>query len=182
MPVPEFVAALRARVGHDALWLTTADAVIVDRGRVLLVCHAEHGQWMFPGGHVDPGEHPARAAERETLEETGLTVTASDLVAVTVSPVLSYSNGDAAQHLEMAFACTVVSGQARVNDSESSAVAWFPLDDLPQVSARVRAVIGHAADGTRDVLAGRQCRDARPGRRAAAAPARSRPWPCPARR
>jgi 8-oxo-dGTP pyrophosphatase MutT (NUDIX family) len=152
MPVPEFVAALRAKVGHDALWLTTADAVIIENGRVLLVRHADRQEWMFPGGHVDPGEHPAAAAEREALEEAGVTIVAENLIAVTVSGVLTYANGDKAQHLEMAFASRIISGEAHVSDSESTDVRWFPLSRLPAVSDRVRAVVRHAASGSRELL------------------------------
>lgn len=32
------------------------------------------GKWEFPGGKLEPGESPAQAAVRETLEETGLAV------------------------------------------------------------------------------------------------------------
>ena len=32
------------------------------------------GSWTLPAGFVDAGEDPARAAERECLEETSLTV------------------------------------------------------------------------------------------------------------
>ena len=32
------------------------------------------GSWSTPGGHLDPGEHPADCAVREAAEETGLRV------------------------------------------------------------------------------------------------------------
>ncbi|MBI4944270.1 MAG: NUDIX domain-containing protein [Actinobacteria bacterium] len=38
-------------------------------GRVLLVRHRRAGLWLPPGGHVEPGEHPADAARREVVEE-----------------------------------------------------------------------------------------------------------------
>lgn len=41
------------------------------------------GQWAFPGGHLEYGEEVTDCAERETLEETGLSVKGRDIVAVT---------------------------------------------------------------------------------------------------
>ncbi len=34
-------------------------------GGVLLVAHRNAGLWLPPGGHVEPGEHPADTARRE---------------------------------------------------------------------------------------------------------------------
>jgi 8-oxo-dGTP pyrophosphatase MutT (NUDIX family) len=41
---------------------------------VLLVRHSKLHRWMIPGGHVEQGEEPWMAAEREVFEETGLHV------------------------------------------------------------------------------------------------------------
>lgn len=35
-------------------------------------------EWTLPGGHVDPGEHPVTAVEREVREETDLRVLATN--------------------------------------------------------------------------------------------------------
>jgi 8-oxo-dGTP diphosphatase len=62
----------------------TAFACAVDsEGRVLMVQHERLGvvRWELPGGHVDPGEPVAAAAERETAEETGLAVVATQVIA-----------------------------------------------------------------------------------------------------
>lgn len=40
-------------------------------GRVLLIRH-RGGAWVFPKGHVDPGETPLQAAVREVEEEAGV--------------------------------------------------------------------------------------------------------------
>lgn len=43
-----------------------------DAGRMLMGLRNEEQAWNLPGGHVEPGESPIRAAVRELLEETGL--------------------------------------------------------------------------------------------------------------
>jgi 8-oxo-dGTP pyrophosphatase MutT (NUDIX family) len=50
----------------------TATAFVVRGDATLLHWHKRLGQWMPPGGHVEPDEEPAEAALREVLEETGL--------------------------------------------------------------------------------------------------------------
>ena len=45
--------------------------VVNDEGKVLLIRHA-NGTWVFPKGHVDPGETPLDAALREVVEEAGV--------------------------------------------------------------------------------------------------------------
>lgn len=59
--------------------------VIARQGQLLLVRRAndpEKGKWSVPAGFVDAGEDPARAAEREALEETGLQVRIAGLLDV----------------------------------------------------------------------------------------------------
>jgi 8-oxo-dGTP pyrophosphatase MutT (NUDIX family) len=41
-------------------------------GGVLLAAHRNAGLWLPPGGHVEPGEHPADTAARELTEELGV--------------------------------------------------------------------------------------------------------------
>ncbi len=50
-----------------------AGAIVLYDDRIVLRRTAQ-GEWVFPKGHVEPGETAARAAEREVLEETGLLV------------------------------------------------------------------------------------------------------------
>ena len=49
------------------------------KARVLCVKHPSLERWMFPGGHVEPGEAPHVAALRELEEEVGITGTIVDL-------------------------------------------------------------------------------------------------------
>jgi len=55
-------------------------------GRVLLVKPTYKAGWDIPGGYVEPGESPKRAAEREILEELGLQVRPGRLLVVDWAP------------------------------------------------------------------------------------------------
>ncbi|MEK7079665.1 MAG: NUDIX domain-containing protein [Patescibacteria group bacterium] len=46
--------------------------VIGDGGTVALVQSRNSHMWMFPKGHIDPGESDEDAARREIMEEAGL--------------------------------------------------------------------------------------------------------------
>jgi len=52
----------------------TASAVVVGTRGTVLHLHKRLGRWMQPGGHIDAGESPPRAARREAIEELGLDV------------------------------------------------------------------------------------------------------------
>lgn len=141
MPIPDFVAALRSRVGTDLLWMPGVSGVVVDdAGRVLLGQRADSGQWAVISGILEPGEDPAVGLAREVLEETGVEVVVDALVAVTVTEPMEYPNGDRSQYLDLAFLCRPVppapAAAAHVADDESLAVAWFAPDALPDDVAR----------------------------------------------
>jgi ADP-ribose pyrophosphatase YjhB (NUDIX family) len=132
MPTPQFIVDLRARVGHDALWLPGVTAVVLDdAGRVLLVRRADNDLWTLVTGCLDPGEQPAVGAVREVVEETAVIAVAERVLSVSALPLHVYGNGDQALYLDVAFRCRAVSGTARVNDDESVDVGWFRLDELP---------------------------------------------------
>jgi 8-oxo-dGTP pyrophosphatase MutT (NUDIX family) len=75
MPMSGYLQQLREKVGHDLLLLPSAAVALHDDQMRLLLClHADKNIWVTPGGLIEPGEHPADAAVRETWEETGLIV------------------------------------------------------------------------------------------------------------
>ncbi len=58
-------------------------AIVIKDGRVLLVKRSQppsKGLWAIPGGRVELGETLKEAAEREIMEETGLTIRAGNPV------------------------------------------------------------------------------------------------------
>lgn len=104
-----------------------AAAVISQDGRVLLGRRAvTEGSlsWQFPAGAVEDGETAEDAAVRETAEEVGLVVVATERLGERVHP--------ATGRTMIYVACRVVDGIARVADDELAEVAWCDLADLPR--------------------------------------------------
>lgn len=146
MPVPDFIVQLRARIGHELLWLPGVTAVVLKGNEVLLVKRSDNGAWAPVTGIVDPGEHPAQAAVRETMEETGVRCVVEELVWVNVTEPTVHTNGDHAQYLDHTFRCKFVEGRPHPADEESSEVAWFPVGNLPPMKPRLRERISTAID------------------------------------
>jgi 8-oxo-dGTP diphosphatase len=134
MPASDYVKNLRAKVGHDLIMFPTVSAIVFnDRGEILLGQRSDNHQWSVVAGMMDPGEQPADALVREVEEETGVQVKIERLAGVALHEVV-YGNGDRCHMVNTWFRCRAVSGEARVNDSESIAVGWFAPDALPQLN------------------------------------------------
>ena len=107
-----------------------AVAVVIGREEcILLGKRGEHtrqpDRWSFPSGFVERGEVVEEAAQRETLEETGLSVKLGPVLKLVSSP------GETvvlAVYPAIAFTGEPVAGDDLVE------VRWFPLDDLPELA------------------------------------------------
>jgi len=118
MATPEFVLALREKIGTAPLPLVGTTAVVFRDEKVLLGKRADNGEWRCVSGIVDPGEEPADAAARECLEEAGVVVRVERLALVHQVPRITYANGDQADYLDLVFRCTWVSGDPHPADGE----------------------------------------------------------------
>jgi ADP-ribose pyrophosphatase len=102
-------------------------AVVIEEGRVLLVKRKyppKQGKWAIPGGSVNLGESLQAAAERETLEETGLVIEAKKPI-YTFDLIERDSNRDVVFHYVIVdLFAKYVSGDVHPADDVSDA-AWF---------------------------------------------------------
>src|ERR1700742_5147552 len=74
--------------------------VVNEAGEILLIRRTDNGNWALPGGAIDLGESVARAAVRETLEETGIQCAVTGIAGIYSDPghVIRYtSNGEVRQ-------------------------------------------------------------------------------------
>jgi 8-oxo-dGTP pyrophosphatase MutT (NUDIX family) len=134
MPIPDFVVALREKIGPDPLWLSGVTAVVLRDREVLLVQRSDTGAWTPVTGIIDPGEQPAVAAVREVAEETAVEARPDRLALVHVTDPVVYANGDRAQYLDLVFRMTWLAGTPHPADGENLAARWYRLDDLPPMS------------------------------------------------
>jgi len=101
--------------------------------RVLLVLESADQRWTLPGGWGDEHESPKQSVEREVLEESGYQVVASRLVAVKDRHLHPYLPRRLERIYKLFFLCELVGGTATTS-LETSAVEWFALDALPELS------------------------------------------------
>jgi 8-oxo-dGTP diphosphatase len=109
-----------------------AAAVLVEQdGRVLLVRRSNEpfrGLWTLPAGFVDRGEDPARAAERECLEETGLSVRAKRVL-----EVIAGQEHERGADFVIVYEAEVLGGTLSPND-DADAADWFEYNNLPPLA------------------------------------------------
>jgi 8-oxo-dGTP diphosphatase len=101
--------------------------IVVRDGKLLLV-RDKRGFWSTPGGHLDFGEAPDICAAREAFEETGVTVSNVQFVAIT-NDVLA----DVGKHYLTVWMRGDADGvPTQIGDTtEINELGWFSPDQLP---------------------------------------------------
>ncbi len=132
---------------------------LVKDGKVLLVLHNIFHKWVPPGGHVDPDETFAEAAEREFTEETGLNVKA-----ISSAPTI-HPKDDNATPLALPFYTDVMlegfrkptigqyfyfkqvgNSELKYDSKELDDARWFGIEELAALETfdQVRSVAAYA--------------------------------------
>lgn len=125
-----------------------AYAVVVDENGRLLLAHwneGRRGAWTMPGGGLEPGEDPERAARREVQEETGYKVAIEQLLGIhsrVIPPGRRLTPGvtEPLHTLRIVYRARVTGGRLRNEvDGSTDRAEWFPLADVPSLQ-RVKLV------------------------------------------
>jgi 8-oxo-dGTP diphosphatase len=111
-----------------------AAAVLIEDGsRVLLVRRVNEpfrGMWTLPAGFVNGGENRAEAAERECMEETGLTVRITRVL-----DIISGREHERGADFIIVYLAEVLGGVMSPAD-DADAVEWFERENLPPLAFR----------------------------------------------
>jgi len=87
------------------------------------------GSYELIGGHVDPGEQPVAALEREIMEELGVRVKVGQVV-----DVFTYES-EGMFKVEICYLCSLEDPTAEptLNPADHSEARWITVDEIPQL-------------------------------------------------
>jgi 8-oxo-dGTP diphosphatase len=119
--------------------LLAVDIILEVEGRVVLIerKNPPHG-WALPGGFVDVGEAPERAAVREAKEEIDVDVTLSMLLYAYGAP-----DRDPRGHtVSLVYVAAAPAGVVPRAGDDAGEVATYALDGLPPLAFDHARVLG----------------------------------------
>lgn len=106
-----------------------AGVVIMRDGKTLLAKRrGSHGagSWGSMGGHVEFGETPIEAIQREAREELGI-----ELTNIRFASCASFAR-EGKQYVDVSFVADLASGEPMIREHDRvEALEWFSLDALP---------------------------------------------------
>jgi len=91
---------------------------------LLVTSKKQKGFWIFPKGHVEPGETAAQAGVRETIEEAGV---AGDLLGPVGAPLEYDWNG---RRYSVQYFLIRATAESPASDGRD--VAWLPYEEALQ--------------------------------------------------
>ena len=133
-----FRMALDERICHIP-FIQTGAAVIIrnENEQILLQERTDRNKWGLPGGCQELGEDLRETAIREAYEETGINLSADNLVLIdTLSGKTrknSYPNGDIVYNNTSLYLANVNSNDINLKaNSESKRLMFFDIDKVPE--------------------------------------------------
>lgn len=130
-----YIMDLRREVGTKPLIIVGASVLIInENNELLLQLRKDNACWGLIGGSMELGETLEEVAIREMYEESGLIPTDLELLKVFSGQEFyyQYPHGDEVFNVIAAYECRSFSGELKYDEEEATAIAFFPLDQLPK--------------------------------------------------
>jgi len=129
----EYYKYLRQYVGHRPIILPGSVVIMLNEQNDVLLQKRHDGYWGLPGGLMDLGESFEEVAKREVFEETGLVVENLKLLNVFSGSKYYFKvpNGDELYSVTAVYYTKDISGEMKIDYSESEKMQYFSINDLP---------------------------------------------------
>lgn len=148
---------------HIKHFTVTGYVTNTDRTKLLMIHHKKLNKWLPAGGHIEPNEIPHEAAIREVKEETGVSASIVENIAIpdlrlksitdTQIPtpyaltyqIIPKTSKEAEHiHLDMLYHLEADEGETQAAQNEVNAVAWQTKKDILNLLDTFDAVRGFA--------------------------------------
>src|SRR3972149_2901793 len=134
--LPKGVQLFFMRLFQNQFLVGVTGVIFNEKNEVLLFKHTYRKQsWSLPGGYLKAGEHPAEALEREIKEESGLVVSADDM--------LKTRTDRDGSRLDMCFVGVFIGGEFKPSQ-EVSEYGFFAQDQMPLLRSNQVFLINEA--------------------------------------
>jgi ADP-ribose pyrophosphatase YjhB (NUDIX family) len=132
IPVGKIQPVIQEKNGYKTPKVDVRAVVFNENGQILLVQEKVDACWSLPGGWADVGYTPRQIAEKECLEEAGLTVKATQLLAV-IDKTAQRMPPEFEYVYKLFIRCEPT-GAVISAGHETLDAAWFDEDQLPELS------------------------------------------------
>jgi ADP-ribose pyrophosphatase YjhB (NUDIX family) len=132
VPIHKIIPVIEEKNGYKTPKIDVRAVVFNEKNQILLIKENVDGCWAMPGGWTDISYSPGEVAVKECFEEAGLKVKATRLLAIMdkqkqgMPPAFEYV-------YKIYMLCEKLNDTISTG-SETSDVAWFDENNLPELS------------------------------------------------
>lgn len=132
IPIQKIIPVIEEKNGYKTPKVDIRAVVFNENGEILMVQEKADNCWAMPGGWTDISYSPKEVAEKECMEEAGLKVNATRLLAIMDKQ--KQGMPPAFEYVYKIFMLCEKQGNDISTGSETLDVGWFKENELPELS------------------------------------------------